>query len=400
MPPDVSAAQSNAEKLRYGDGSDRHQKYYGASNPTIAGYAKVAARNETMCPTNPNTVGVNMPTMNQFSIPPIVIPMRNEKPIEPSRQTYPKLNVQLSDGGTEIDMTSHTPGSIGVAIRGSPVNFSQRQSQQVFPPQEDQQFNRETALASQREAAIAHIPQKLGGEEKVVVEKVVQNQNVKQTIDNKIDAETIDYSQRKEEQSSCSQYQHKKVVDTDKVTSEHTADSISSQSNNSIIKTSSEAEPEVRNEDKEPGQKRKDDGNSDKSKISGTSHKKKKKPLKSGPEEGSPFTCDTCEKQFSESKHLARHKLLHSKERQHKCSLCDMAFVRADHQRRHEKTHTGERPYGCPVCEKAFTRASHLKRHKRIHSGDRPYVCDQCEKSYIDPSHLARHKLSHFKKDM
>ncbi|XP_070560309.1 zinc finger protein with KRAB and SCAN domains 1-like [Ptychodera flava] len=109
------------------------------------------------------------------------------------------------------------------------------------------------------------------------------------------------------------------------------------------------------------------------------------------------YICNSCGKQFSEDKHLKRHQMLHSNERQHRCSLCGMAFVRADHQRRHEKTHTGERPYGCNVCSKAFTRASHLKRHKRLHSGDKPYECDECDKAYIDPSHLKRHKLSHIR---
>jgi len=45
----------------------------------------------------------------------------------------------------------------------------------------------------------------------------------------------------------------------------------------------------------------------------------------------------------------------------------------------------------CHVCEKRFTQSGSLKRHKRVHTNEKPYECHVCEKRYRQRHGLKYH---------
>jgi uncharacterized Zn-finger protein len=36
----------------------------------------------------------------------------------------------------------------------------------------------------------------------------------------------------------------------------------------------------------------------------------------------------------------------------------------------------------CDICDKVFTRSEHLRRHKRAHSAEKPFACVECKKRF------------------
>ena len=56
--------------------------------------------------------------------------------------------------------------------------------------------------------------------------------------------------------------------------------------------------------------------------------------------------CETCEKQFDESRDLKRHIRIHT----------------------HKKIHDGEKMYKCAICDKDFRQINDLNKHQIIHS--------------------------------
>ncbi|XP_043836016.1 zinc finger and SCAN domain-containing protein 32-like isoform X2 [Dromiciops gliroides] len=109
-----------------------------------------------------------------------------------------------------------------------------------------------------------------------------------------------------------------------------------------------------------------------------------------------PNTCSECGKNFSQSSHLAVHRLAHIGEKKsYNCDECGKTFGRSSHLLCHQRIHTGEKPYRCPECGKGFSDHSNLTAHQRIHSGEKPYKCGECWKSFNQSSSLIMHQRIH-----
>ncbi|XP_020822233.2 LOW QUALITY PROTEIN: zinc finger and SCAN domain-containing protein 29-like [Phascolarctos cinereus] len=109
-----------------------------------------------------------------------------------------------------------------------------------------------------------------------------------------------------------------------------------------------------------------------------------------------PNTCSECGKNFSQSSHLAVHRLAHVGEKKsYNCDECGKTFGRSSHLICHQRIHTGEKPYKCPECGKGFSDHSNLTAHQRIHTGEKPYKCGECWKSFNQSSSLIMHQRIH-----
>ncbi|KAM6456521.1 uncharacterized protein PHA67_014923 [Liasis olivaceus] len=114
-----------------------------------------------------------------------------------------------------------------------------------------------------------------------------------------------------------------------------------------------------------------------------------------GKESSEQYLCPVCNKAFSKSNLLSKHKVIHRQEKPYKCKECGMAFVQLARLKRHNLTHTGERPFSCERCNSTFTRLGSLQRHQRIHTGEKPYCCPYCNVSFTDSGTLRRHEQIH-----
>lgn len=59
----------------------------------------------------------------------------------------------------------------------------------------------------------------------------------------------------------------------------------------------------------------------------------------------------------------------------------------------------GEKPFVCqwPECNRRFSRSDELSRHKRTHTGEKKFACNSCGRRFMRSDHLAKHAKRHLK---
>jgi len=111
------------------------------------------------------------------------------------------------------------------------------------------------------------------------------------------------------------------------------------------------------------------------------------------------FTCEKCDKEFTEKRNLLRHMKTHLQSTEaYTCDVCGKEFDREDARNRHIKTHLKDatvsgQTYACGVCGKEFSRADNRNRHEATHNYS--LTCGVCGQYFNRLDILARHRAQH-----
>lgn len=107
-----------------------------------------------------------------------------------------------------------------------------------------------------------------------------------------------------------------------------------------------------------------------------------------------PYKCDQCVKEYTKSKHLARHRRTHLEmQRCHECNeICNNY---ADHMLKKHGIDT-PRPFQCDICHKNYRTKTHIQSHMRIHRAvNRIFACTVCPKTFCFATDLRKHMKTH-----
>jgi general transcription factor IIIA len=117
-----------------------------------------------------------------------------------------------------------------------------------------------------------------------------------------------------------------------------------------------------------------------------------------------PFVCDEpgCDKSYTNSSHLKRHKTVSHGEKKSQTVVCDFegcgtVLANKYSLKKHiSRMHNPEiYPFKCNECSQGFHRKRQLQEHSYLHTGEPAYSCDKCERKFTTNYQLNKHKRWH-----
>ncbi|XP_076596154.1 uncharacterized protein LOC143326480 [Chaetodon auriga] len=87
------------------------------------------------------------------------------------------------------------------------------------------------------------------------------------------------------------------------------------------------------------------------------------------------YRCEVCKQTFTDASQLVIHKQLHEEERVFICEICGKLYSSQADFTEHQRVH--EPSFPCNMCDRSFTTSHNLKRHKLLHVKD-GRKCSKC----------------------
>ncbi|XP_061183806.1 zinc finger protein 85-like [Saccostrea echinata] len=119
------------------------------------------------------------------------------------------------------------------------------------------------------------------------------------------------------------------------------------------------------------------------------------KPAKICPECGRAFKTEHYLRSHFVSRHLKLEDVNSYGFKVYTCEVCQKLFSDKSDLKSHMNKHTGEKPFKCAYCNKGFSDRSNMRAHQRIHQEVRPHLCNICGKGFIFNRDLKKHLRSH-----
>lgn len=106
-----------------------------------------------------------------------------------------------------------------------------------------------------------------------------------------------------------------------------------------------------------------------------------------------PLTCPKCDRQFFYRSYLQFHYKDVHKDAQEICQFCGKIFKNSRRLNSHLQIHkkAGEKRFRCDQCNKEFSFSGDLSRHKLIHDNIKPHACLLCTKTFRQSYALTLH---------
>jgi len=113
------------------------------------------------------------------------------------------------------------------------------------------------------------------------------------------------------------------------------------------------------------------------------------------------FTCDICQRSFSQKITLVQHINSHSSAKLYECTDCNIKFKQCSSLFKHRKQKHSDYSPTCSLCNKSFVNNETLQQHlksKHTESHQKDVKCDECTKLFASKSALVYHRMAEHQK--